>query len=210
MKRITLMMLVTISLLSSCTKSSIPTDTVDEAALSAVMSSRNYRELKINYALLKPAEKLELWNRHIEYFIQTHDLTSDQSAFVNEFKNQWLIKNIFEESSTTLNNFTLALPQIKYKAQLLLGIPDAFSLLMDLPSDKGYYGYHPVLTNSAVSINSIKSTGVKPLEDSNDCSCSQTDPYCNVGSCRDNGCSTSSLGCGTLFLFKCNGVCQFF
>lgn len=201
MKQITLLTLITICLFSSCTKSSAPTDTVDEATLSAVMSSKDNSQLVIAYRLLKPAEKLELWSRHIGYFIKSHDLTSEQSAFVTDFKNQWLVKNLFEESSPLLNNFTRALPQIKYKAQSLLGVPDAFSFLIDLPSDRVYYGYKAATIHSAntgIRVNSEPGGG--------DCHCSQTDPYCNTGTCSDNGCTTGS-GCGTLWLYKCNGVC---
>jgi hypothetical protein len=201
MKRITLVIVITISILSSCSKSSTLSDKVDEAALTAVMSSKDYGQLKVNYALLKPAEKMELWNRHIEYFINNRNLTSEQLSFVIDFKNKWVVKSLFEENSPILTDFTLALPQIKYKAQSLLGVPDAFSLLINVTSDKGYYGY-------SESTNHVATNATRTTESSNDCSCSQTDSYCNVGSCRDNGCTTSSLGCGTLFLFKCNGVCS--
>lgn len=203
MRKIMLLSLIAICLFSSCTKSTETNDTIDEAALSAVMSSKDFNQLKIGYALLKPAEKLEVWNRHIEYFIQSRDLTSEQLAFVHDFKRTWLKGNLFEENSITLKNFTLALPKIKYKAQSLLGVPDAFSLLIDLPSDKGYYGYSAA--TNRVAPNGVRANNAPP---DNDCHCSRTDSYCNAGTCRDNGCKTSGAGCGTLFLFSCNGICS--
>jgi hypothetical protein len=207
MKRITLLTLVTICLFTYCTKSSAPTEAVDEAALSAVMSSTNNNQLVHAYALLRPVEKLELWSRHIKYFIQSHNLSSEQSAFVMDFKNQWVIKNMFEENSTVLNKFTVALPQIKYKAQSLLGVPDAFALLIDLFSDRGHY-MTSVASGLTTSSPVHKDVQGNPGGDpgGGDCHCSQTDPYCNTGTCRDNGCTTGS-GCGTLWLYKCNGVC---
>lgn len=201
-----LLPLIAICLFSSCTKSITQTDVVDETALSAVMASKDYNQLKVNYALLKPSEKLEIWNRHIEYFIQSHDLSSEQLAFVHDFKKSWLVRNIFEENSIALKNFTLALPQIKYKAQSLLGVPDAFSLLIDLPSDQGYYGYSA--TTVQAKTNGVRTNDVTPPPPDNDCHCSRSDSYCNARSCRDNGCKSSSAGCGTLFLFSCNGVCS--
>lgn len=92
MKRITLVAIGAICLLSSFTglfrpftEKISPNSGVDEAAISSVMSSKSSNQFKVAYALLKSSEKLELWNRHVKYFIKSHDLTSGQLAFVAEF-----------------------------------------------------------------------------------------------------------------------------
>lgn len=112
-------------------------------------------------------------------------------------------KGLFEEDSPELDKFTRALPNIKYKAQSLLGIPDAFSLLMDLPSDRAYYDKTFAANPSTFKITRTNNK-ITTLES---CHCSQTDPYCNVGNCRAASCD-EGLGCGTLFLYTCNGNCS--
>lgn len=204
MKQITIAALVIIFLFSSCSKNADSVDQIDESALKTVMSSKDDSQMRIAYELLKPVEKQELWNRHIRYFIQSRELTSEQLSFVMEFKKQWIVRNLFENNSTVLINYTKALPQIKEKAQSILGVPDAFALLIDLPSDRQYYNNTAGIIQQRT--NNVEET--EELEGKNDCKCSRTDSYCNVGNCRDNGCTTSNLGCGTLWLFSCNGVCS--
>ena len=40
-----------------------------------------------------------------------------------------------------------------------------------------------------------------------DCSCSRESDYCSL-SCAGNGCTTSDYGCGTLWVYSCNGLCR--
>lgn len=44
---------------------------------------------------------------------------------------------------------------------------------------------------------------------SNDCSCSNTSDWCPIGTyCKyDHVCSSSTHGCGSLFVYECNGLC---
>lgn len=39
------------------------------------------------------------------------------------------------------------------------------------------------------------------------CECSQESDYCALD-CTGNGCSLSSYGCGTLWVYACNGLCR--
>lgn len=210
MKNITILAICAICLLSSftglfrsATDEILSNGEVDESAISSVMSSKISDQFKVAYSLLKSSEKLELWNRHIKYFIKSHDLTPEQLLFVMEFKNQWLSEGLFEESSPELNKFTKSLPEIKYQAQSILGIPDAFSLLMDLQSDSIYYA-----KASTLNANSFKITSASnKITIFGSCGCSQADSYCNAGNCRSANC-VEGRGCGTLFLFTCNGICS--
>ncbi|MDP1844747.1 MAG: bacteriocin fulvocin C-related protein [Sediminibacterium sp.] len=203
MNRITLVIIVAICMFTSCTKNSAVVDIVDEGALNAVMSLKDDRQFVNSYTLLQPAEKAELWSRHIKYFIQSHDLSLEQLAFVTSFRSQWIVKDLFEKNSPLLKTFALSLPQIRFKAIILLGIPDASSLFIDLQSDRLYY----LVKNNTNTIINVPGEANKYRSNSNYCKCSQTDPYCNTGTCTSNGC-TREAGCGTLWLFECNGVCQ--
>jgi hypothetical protein len=201
---------MTIFFLSACSKSASDLNDVDESAISSVMSMPNESQMRVAYELLKPNEKLVIWKRHIDFFLNEKQMTFEQRNFVQEFRNRWLVLGLFNGDNEVLNKYLKELPKIKEQAQLILGIPDAYALLVDLPSDRRFYKNvaNKFLIKSTMSTS--ESQVEEPIDSfgDNDCKCSKTDSYCNAGNCRDNGCKTSSMGCGTLWLFTCNGVCS--
>jgi len=74
MKNLLLVMAFSFSFFS-CVKTLQTQSEIDEDALIAVMSFNDVSQMKNAYELLKPIEKLELWSRHIRFFIQSRDLT---------------------------------------------------------------------------------------------------------------------------------------
>ena len=206
MKNLLLVMAFSFSFFS-CVKTLQTQSEIDEDALIAVMSFNDVSQMKNAYELLKPIEKLELWSRHIRFFIQSRDLTEEQKVFVLKFKEDWLKKELFENNSPSLNNFNSALPKIKQNAQSILGVPDAYALLIDLQAYSHFYRKNIISENytSNFPVNSLK---VKDNTDQgSSCSCSTEDSYCNAGTCRNRGCASSKRGCGTLFLYPCDGIC---
>jgi hypothetical protein len=207
MKKVFLLMLVAGAFMSSCKKEETLTTTVDQNALKAVMTMKNADQIRTGYGVLQPAEKLELWKRHVAFFIQDRTLSTEQREFVANFEKQ-LVEGVFIENSTSFKAFTAALPELKYRAQLILGVPDAFALLIDLAADKSYY---QDVKKSDVRLDNEPGGGGDDEGDDGlqpRCSCSQTDPYCSAGRCASTDCRTKSAGCGTLWLFECNGKCS--
>ena len=204
MKNKLLFRFVAILLAVSCTKTDPPLDLVDEVALTTVMASKDNHEFAINYSLLQAAEKKELWSMHVKYFIESHKLNEEQLSFVNNFLSRWVVSGLFEKNSSLLNEFTIALPTIKKTAFTVLGIADASELFLNLPADRKYYATGSVTSNESSNSNEQRN---QFKSNSDYCKCSQTDPYCNIGTCASLQC-TRQAGCGTLFLFECNGICQ--
>ena len=185
------------SLLSySCKKLDDKSNQVNEDAISAVTNARTTAEMKNSYALLTSAEKLAIWNLHFESFVSENNLTQEQLNFISDFKQQWLQIELFDRTSDLFNNFNSQIPTIKGNAMTLLGVDDTYSLLFNLD-----------LAKRATQLQIALEPGYD-LSD-NDCHCSKSDPYCNVGSCNGGGCKESSWGCGTLWFFSCTGNCKF-
>ena len=73
------------------------------------------------------------------------------------------------------------------------------------------------LTNKqgTLETNGLESTRAAIATDSEDsCNCNQSDDWCpqvgGSGRCKNETCSGSSWGCGTLWLDPCNGICRLF
>ncbi|MDI9364602.1 MAG: bacteriocin fulvocin C-related protein [Flavobacterium sp.] len=213
MKKLSIYFLICFSVILSCTKSDSDIQKVDENAISSVMQLKTVAQIKNAYALLNSSEKVELWNRHFNYFTQSQNLSKDQTNFIISLKKQWLKNDLFDKSSTRLVDFNLALPGIKYKAQQLFGVSDTYTLLFDLTAFKNKYAKQTLglkqNQNETIEVYSDEEEPIGEIGGSNGCKCSRTDPYCSAGRCDDNGCNTSNMGCGTLWLFSCNGVCKF-
>jgi len=213
MKKLIFLFFLCFSLFISCKKANNTTfQKVNEDAIMTVMQLKTNSQIKNAYTLLNSNEKLELWNRHFEYFINSKDLTEEQISFITSFKTNWLKKDVFEKTSKTFKKFNQELPNIKYNSLVLFGVSDTYTLLFDLTAFKNKYLKQKIIgeqnrNTEKDAHNQNGQSGV--FGPSNDCKCSKTDPYCSVGDCIDNGCNQSSFGCGTLWLFACNGVCVF-
>ncbi len=205
MKKLFSILILSSLLNYSCKKLDGKMEQVDEDAISNVLKIKSIQQMKNSYALLNSDEKLESWNRHFESFISSNDLTKDQLKFISNFKKQWLQKELFDKTSKRIQKFNLEVPKIKHDAILLFGVKDTYLLFFDLRLHK---------KNSATLLYSrVGDLDVDIIDDdgvtTSDCKCSQSDPYCNVGNCENNGCNSSNLGCGTLWLYSCDGVCKF-
>lgn len=184
------------SLLSySCKKLDDKSNKVNEDAISTVANARTEGEMRNSYALLNSEEKLAIWDLHFESYVSEHNLTQDQLNFISNFRQQWLQIDLFDRTSDLFNNFNSQLPDIKHNAVTLFGVDDTYSLLFNLDLARRATQLQIALDDPGLS--------------DNDCHCSKTDPYCNVGSCVSNGCKESSWQCGTLWMFSCNGNCKF-
>lgn len=171
----------------SCKKLDHNSDQVNGDAISAVSNAKSREMMKNSYALLNSEEKLAMWSQHFDTFVSENELTEDQLNFISDFKQQWLQIELFDQKGDLFDNFTSQISSIKENAIKILGVDYAYTLLFDL---------------------NMEGKAAPPAND-NDCHCSKTDSYCNVGSCEANGCKQSSWGCGTLWMFSCGGVCKF-
>lgn len=172
---------------SSCSKVEISdaksTLRFDNSALNQVVFEKNSHLQKVMYNSLSASEKLELWSKKFDIILNSRKLSSAQRTFLIEIKGI-LNTNLFENSNT--NKFDDRL--IKQKAFELFGVDEAYNILSTLrtETDLGEPQYFQPTT---------------------ECVCSIESSWCGNILCGQDICREGS-GCGTLFLYTCDGKCN--
>ncbi|WP_264563194.1 MULTISPECIES: bacteriocin fulvocin C-related protein [unclassified Flavobacterium] len=176
------------------------TTSVDQAKVEFVTQSKNSGVTKAAYRLLTPEEKYFIWNERIDYIIANEDLTTEQTAFMNELKVD-LNSNVFLHNSTD---------NISFKSKY-----DNSKLEIFHPI-QGYY-YFGTLASMVDNgeWSSISAEGAASFYDS--LVFSPGDPNdgnyctCNQGSIVNPDCETDcpsgeqTNDCGFLWLWVCDG-----
>lgn len=70
------------------------TTSIDQEKVEFVTQSKNSEVTRAAYRLLTPEEQHFIWNERVDYIIANEDLTTEQTAFMNELKAD-LNNNVF-------------------------------------------------------------------------------------------------------------------
>lgn len=143
-----------------------------------VLAEKNVKTQKQMYYGLSPEEKYNVWEIKFKNFLSNDNLTSDQRKFVN-----FVMQDI---SPATFSNTEPEDDPYTKEAIRLFNPKNAFQLLASLD------GEYTDLTG-----------------ENYDCNCAKHSDYCNDDlKCSYADCKKSELGCGTLLLYSCNGLCK--
>lgn len=175
---------ISIVLFSSCTKHEGHEKlslNFKNPAINQVFMQENLQLQKIMYNSLSPNEKVELWSKKLDAVLDLRRFSKVQRKFIMEVK-EILNPNLFEYGN--INNFDDQI--IKQKAFELFGVDESRNIL------------------SSLSINNPELNFAQPTAD---CICSVESSWCGNIACGYDFCKEGS-GCGTLFLYTCDGKCN--
>lgn len=159
-------------------------------------------EQRMYFSLLSNSEKIEIARNHFNYCLNNSSkfpLSSAQRTFADNLKNN--LKKIFNGVAPKENQF---FKQIEKDIAILFPSQE-FSLL-------GYYLFDTMISSDE-DFNSV------PIPNPNGgiiCKCSTTSNWCSSGTslkikCSTDLCSQQTFdGCGTLWGYKCDGICNLF
>jgi hypothetical protein len=158
---------------------------INEVAINQVLQAKNPSEQKSMYKLLNQYEKTEIWKRKYKSILSSKDLSSEQRNFIIKIQN--LITPDIFSPSVLLSKKSFDDTEIKALAIKLFGVSDAHSLLTSIVSTPFIQQYATL---------------------SSDCGCSKDSDWCSGALvCQNAGCASSG-GCGTFWVYSCNGNCQ--
>ncbi len=155
---------------------------INQGAIQQVLSENDVYLQKSMYRALNENERFEIWNKKFEALLSSGKLNIQQAEFITFLKNT--ISPSFFKGNTTRR--TLDGDFIKNKGIELFGVDEAFKILASLSSPQSDY----------------------KQQWNKNCSCSHTSQWCGNGTCPFDACNESSLGCGSLLAYACNGICQ--
>jgi rubrerythrin len=159
---------------------------------------KNYQEISSIYNLIErkdafrqstPVEKSQLWETHLS--LKLAGLTNNQDQM-----------NLIVELITLIDSdtYTITEKSEKWKA-LDEKLSDITKRIHENFSKKEAFEIFARLGGEGSS-KSPTPTKQKP-----NCSCSTRSDYCWGDSCLGGSCNGSSRGCGTIYIYECNGMC---
>lgn len=156
-----------------------------------------------------------MWNGKLSWTISHGALTENQQLHIqyllNSIKPSWFDENFLaiEENSTLVQDFytswfATSVNDFEFSENILYSIIVNLDIYDD-PFNNLNSGRNKIDVNTN---NDFKTDGTGT------CGCSQTSDWCDSGMggaiahCADSECVSSSLGCGTLWTFTCDGDCE--
>jgi hypothetical protein len=162
--------------------------------------SLDYAHQKGAYEAMKPEQRVQIWVTKLEDVLKL-DWTEQESIHLKTVLE--LIKtnsDVFSKERTqeAFDEFEIALYKWKEHAKEVLGWDkDLGNALIATPQEM----------NADKTIKSGLGT-IPSKSGSFDCECSSKSNWCsNDYNCYTTNCEGSSLGCGNLWLYGCNGIC---
>ena len=189
------------------------------------LSALQLKGRKASFRRASANNKSELWRTHLVLYLINHpELNESQKEtivaamslatpdFFAVQSNSAAWKTKVREPSRSLEKQIVAAFPLEEAAKIFATLGDKIEAATPGPN--------------SLSTGLMKSISYKPLGDSasyqqwtltkytqavpeNACTCSTVSDFCPIWSiCRSNGCSETPSGCGTLWNYPCNGVCQ--
>jgi hypothetical protein len=187
----------------------------DPAAILDKLSGCSFPERKEVYFRLSPAERIALWHSHLASFLREGShLNSSQAATLRLFMSRlatYLSSNGDGKAALQRDGFSARALRAEFGDSLGKAI---FAILgKDLRRDGHTTGETVAYIGPdgrAMLTESHSRSDAQPLKTLPYCNCSQSSDWCCQGTCGTNSsdCITSSMGCGTLWLYRCNGLCE--
>lgn len=154
----------------------------------------------IVYSRLDPVQRSAVWTAHLERYITDHpELTTDQTAVLYEALDLVSDPTVFAASPTDEAWDSVAGERVR---SLEGRIREAFSQEV-ARSIFASLGDSPEPTGLVPLKRAIGAASVIPV-----CSCSTASDWCGLNKhCLVSTCERQSSGCGTLWVYTCNGLC---
>lgn len=181
-------------LFAACQKESIHTSNFDpnhDQLMS--LSTSDARKSSFN-DLLTPEEKLSFLKARLETVSSELMLGPEQTAVLDDLK-RYIKSDLYIVGSQTRNEFLKYEPTWRTKARKVLSKEQIGYIF----SFKSMSEFKKSMAKSKIE------TSTRALAE--DCNCSTHSEYCS-GDCKVKPCSFSNYGCGTLFLYECDGLCS--
>lgn len=180
---------------------SCSTDEVSEVntlKVESVLRIKNDEDLqRISYGLLNENEKMRAWNSKFSTLLEQKELNSKQKELIKELQNN-LAVSVFSDSKNDEKEYFKNI----FVAKFLKKIEKEFTL------------------NQANDIFYSLANGGEPEDDPSillppdfkkDCNCNQGSLFgCGASqNCKIRTCEGLTKGCGFLWAWECNGLCNF-
>lgn len=171
---------------------------INENAISQIINLPE-GEQKSVYRLLNNHEMAYLWLSKIESFKGAELLSKDQELFINDLLSIIKAELFVINSESNIEFRKIKGKNISASAQRLFGFENAKKLLATL---------------SAFKKKSVTPNVVDPGEEpgTKKCKCSSESNYCDpLAACdekEESVCKHTTMGCGALWLYSCNGLCR--
>lgn len=191
-----------ILLITSCDKSNLENDLPqDQTNINAVLALKNENAQKLAFTtILNPSEKLTLWKNKIEKDLNENNFSYNQKKIIKEMLSLLKI-NIFNNDKASL---------ITYRNQEIIWRNKALKVFTEQELKSLFSSLNSYKSNTSnFTIQSIKTNEIKTMA-AGDCVCNRVSDYCSSaeGDCVSSRCESQSGGCGTFFLYDCNGYCS--
>ena len=153
----------------------------------------NYR--RAVFGALPPGTQSSLWRRHLEAYLDARsELTPRQTALVRELMSL-ASPGFFAKVSDATRRYEAVedLEALVARTAQLFSTSERGTIFAEFgPPEAVTHARRPGLSAA----------------DFGDCNCSVDSDYCGSGShCVRTGCPVTRLGCGTLWLYDCDGEC---
>ncbi len=160
-----------------------------QASVTGTYDLEAYMQLRKNYLQLSPAKKFDVWKTRLLNINGLAKIDSNQALLTNRIINRmnphWFSNNSDIEEELTGYAKEVISGFGKLKAGYLFA-----SLTTSLEEYKGFYNI----------IDAGKTS----------CNCSTKSDFCiGFATCKKEDCDSSKSGCGFLWMYPCNGVCQY-
>jgi hypothetical protein len=154
------------------------------------LSELKRTDRKAMFAKMSPYEKRDLWHVHLALNMAQHNEWNDQQRSLVLEGAALVTVNLYEAPKDAQWTMRVDEPVRVFmqRALLVFSKVEAVALFAELG------GSEPVAHHSA-----------KP-EDPPPCSCSKDSDWC-IYDCWSNRCKATAAGCGTLWLYPCDGLC---
>lgn len=208
MKKLIVVLGITLSLLYSCTNDEIKSNDINEARIASVLSEKNTDAQKSMYRMLSKEDKQALWINKLDSLITDKNLNETQTKLLTGLRSQ-LTVSIFDDNS---NNDQREVFKNVYIPYFIKEAQEIFS------KDYIYNNFYEIQNYPKTLAMSTSNNGLNNR--SGDIGIGgETACTCNVGSmvscgsgisCRQplwEGCTSTTSGCGAFWVYSCNGMC---
>lgn len=203
----TLGTLLSVIFLFSCDKTfddyqQLKTESVNTNVINQLLSLKNEENQRVAFNNLNESERLFLWKTRFENYLNNNVVTDEQGKFLKNII-ATLPQNVFSSKAKTDNAVISKMDQLRIDFINMFGHKIAKLLLTHI-SDK-----HETTETVGNDKGEIGPNTMMP-----DCSCSSVSDWCDCSHpmqcyyCGSAFCSNTEYGCGTFWMYRCNGQCR--
>ncbi len=150
---------------------------------------------RLSFSMLNEKEKQLIWDQHFEDVLSQNSLTNAQVQLISELKSL-NTENLHSEMTTVSSRIEMEKDWLA-RAETLFGKDQLRNLAYGLDSKLTTKAYVEISSSAAAK------------EDITTCSCNTTSMFtCGELATCNGSCLTTTVGCGFMWLWDCNGKCN--